>query len=132
MRRRTAALVIAVMAVGIVPAVASAQPPIDPTAAFPIDCSDGSHHLVNFGPPKNVGTALHLVGENSILTSNGYEYIIDEGTPDEVDYVFKPRGLPAVDHHAGGVVCDIVESYEDATGTHTMTTRITGWITPRG
>lgn len=108
------------------PGLASAGPPI--TFGFPVECSDGSAFEINFGAPKNQGTALHIVGENSILTSNGYA-IWSDG---ELFVEFKPRGIQAVDAGPNGVVCEGGFAFDDDAGHHVITYVITGWITPRG
>jgi hypothetical protein len=92
-----------------------------------MECSDGSSFEINFGAPKNQGTAIHIVGENSILTSNGYMI-----TTDGVPFEFKPRGIRSVEAGPNGVVCTGGYEYDDEAGHHTVVYTITGWITPRG
>ena len=126
MRRISVAIAAALLVAAITPAVVSAQPPI--AFGFTVDCTDGSTFDVNLGPPNNQGTALHIVGSNSILTSNGYMF-----TFDGVDVVYPPRGLPAVEHRGDGVTCvGGVSFYDQDDVLHTEVWTITGWVTPRG
>ena len=114
----------AVLAAAMSPAVVSAGPPI--SFGFPMECSDGSSIEINFGAPKNQGTAIHIVGSNRILTSNGFAI-----TTDGVTVEFKPRGIQSVDAGPNGVVCVGGYEYEDESGDHVVEYTITGWITPR-
>ena len=125
MRHLRRALVGAVLGAALSPALVSAGPPL--SFGFPMECSDGSSIEINFGAPKNVGTAIHIVGSNSILTSNGFAITTDGFTQE-----FKPRGIQSVDAGAGGVVCIGGYEFDDGTGHHVVEYTITGWITPRG
>ena len=125
MRKVRRALLGAAFAAVLSPALVSAGPPLN--FGFPMECSDGSSIEINFGAPKNVGTAIHIVGSNAILTSNGFAI-----TTDGVTVEFKPRGIPSVDAGSDGVVCIGGYEYDDDSGHHIVEYTITGWITPRG
>ena len=114
------AILLSVMA----PAAVSAGPPLG--IVFTVDCTDGSTFDVNLGPLGNAGTAIHIVGDNGILTSNGYAVTIDG-----VTFEFAPRGLPALDQRGDAVTCVGSLSFDDESGHHTREWVITGWVTPR-
>jgi hypothetical protein len=124
MRHVRLALAGALLGAAMVPAVVSAGPPI--SFGFPMECSDGSSIEINFGAPKNLGTAIHIVGSNDILTSNGFVI-----STDGVSVEFKPRGIQSVDAGPDGVVCVGGYEYDDESGHHVVEYTITGWITPR-
>jgi hypothetical protein len=101
----------ALLGAAMVPAVASAGPPF--SFGFPMECSDGSSIEINFGAPRNLGTAIFIVGSNTILTSNGFAITMDGVTQE-----FKPRGIESVDAGPNGVVCVGGYEYDDESGHH--------------
>jgi hypothetical protein len=125
MRKVRRALLGATFAAVLSPALVSAGPPL--SFGFPMECSDGSSIEINFGPPRNLGTAIHIVGSNDILTSNGFAI-----TTDGITVEYKPRGIQSVDAGTDGVVCVGGYEFEDESGNHVVEYTITGWITPRG
>lgn len=125
------AIAAAMLVAAVTPAVVSAQPKL--AFGFNVDCTDGSSFFVNFGPPKNQGTAMHILGTHSILTSNGFEITTAINGELVDDAVYKPRGLTAVDQRGGGVTCHGGFSIDDPDIGHIeQTWYITGWVTPRG
>lgn len=113
------ALAGALLGLALVPAVASAGPPV--SFVLTLDCSDGNTYDVNFGPPKNAGTAFHVIGSNEILTSNYFLWTIDGQV-----IIDGPRGMEGLGAQdlvwcTGGFVLD---------GQDWQYT-IAGWITPR-
>ena len=102
------AIAAAMLVAAVTPAVVSAQPKL--AFGFNVDCTDGSSFFVNFGPPKNQGTAMHILGTHSILTSNGFEITTAINGELVDDAVYKPRGLTAVDQRGGGVTCQVASA----------------------
>ena len=105
----------AALAVALSPAVVSAGPPL--TFTMTLDCSDGNSYVINFGAPKNQGTALHGVGDNFILTSNYFLMTVGGQV-----FVDSTRGLQGVENR-GVITC---------TGTDgDVELVVMGWVTPR-
>jgi hypothetical protein len=119
MRQLRLALASAALAIALSPAVASAAPPI--SFVLTLECSDGQSYDINFGAPKNQGTALFVLGGNGILTTNYYHLEINGEVV--IDSVRGLQGLGEQDllTCAGEVVFD-----ED-----TWTWTLQGWVTPR-
>ena len=110
----------AILAVAITPLAASAAKPV--TFVLAVECSDGNTYELNFGAPKNQGTALFLVGDNGILTSNYFLLTIDGQVV--IDSVRGLNGLESQDL----VTC--VGSFDS--GGQVWEYTITGFVTPRG
>ena len=124
MRRLRLAAATAVLAAAITPAVASAGPPI--SFVLTLECDDGSTFDINFGPPKNQGTALHLVGENGVLTSNYFKLVITDEFGDDFVLIDSTRGLDGLD---GRELLTCTGSSGDEFTTFTWT--VIGFVTPR-
>lgn len=109
------ALAGATLAVALSPALVSAGPPL--TLTMTLQCDDGNSYVINFGAPKNQGTALHGVGDNFILTSNYFLMTVGGQV-----FVDSTRGLKGVEHR-GLVTC---------TGTQgPIELLVMGFVTPR-
>lgn len=119
MRRIGLALAGGLLGVALVPALVSAGPPL--SFVMTMSCSDGGSYDVNFGPPKNAGTALHIVGTNQILTSNYFLWTID----DQV-IIDGPRGMQGLGDQ-DLVWCTSSFELDGQQWEYT----IAGWITPR-
>jgi hypothetical protein len=109
----------AVLAAALSPAVASAAPPISFVLA--LDCSDGQTYDINFGAPKNQGTALFVLGDNSILTTNYYHLEIDGEVV--IDSTRGLQGLGSQDL----LTCTAEIDLDGQIWSWTLQ----GWITPR-
>lgn len=107
------------LAAAMSPAVASAGPPI--SFVLTLDCSDGQTYDINFGAPKNQGTALFIVDGNSILTTNYYHLEIDGAVV--IDSV---RGLQGVGDQ-DLLTCTAEVDLDGEIWSWTLQ----GWITPR-
>ena len=119
MRQIRMALAGAAMAVALSPAIVSAGPPI--SFVLTLECSDGQTYDINFGAPKNQGTALFVLGGNSILTTNYYHLEIDGQVV--IDSVRGLQGLGSQDL----VTCTAEEDLDGQIWSWTLQ----GWITPR-
>ena len=119
MNRIRRALAAAVMAAALSPAVVSAAPPI--SFVLTLDCSDGQTYDINFGAPKNQGTALFVLGGNSILTTNYYHLEIDNEVV--IDSTRGLQGLGSQDL----LTCTAEANLDNQIWSWTLQ----GWITPR-
>ena len=119
MKHRRLGLAGGLLALAVMPAVASAEPPI--SQILTLACSDGKTYDINFGPPRNQGTALHVQGTNSIMTSNYFKLTIDGFTV--IDSSRGMQGLASQDLlHCTGTF--------EANG-NVFEYTVEGWITPR-
>lgn len=109
----------AILGVAALPGLVSAGPPV--SFVMTMSCSDGQSYDVNFGPPKNAGTALHIVGSNEILTSNSFLWTIDGQV-----VIDGPRGMQGLDDQ-DLVWCTSAFELDGQLWEYT----IGGWITPR-
>jgi len=119
MRRVRSGIALAVLGLALGPAAVSAEPPI--SQILTLECSDGHSYDINFGAPKNQGTALHVQGSNAILTSNYFKLTIDGDTV--IDSSRGMQGLAGQDllHCTGSLDFDgVIFAYT-----------VEGWITPR-
>lgn len=108
-----------VLAAALSPALASAAPPI--SFVLTLDGSNGQSYDINFGAPKNQGTALFVLDGNSILTTNYYHLEIDGEVV--IDSVRGLQGLGMQDL----LTCTAEVLIEDQTWSWTLQ----GWVTPR-
>lgn len=119
MRQLRLALGSAALAIALSPAVASAAPPI--SFILDLECSDESSIQINFGAPKNQGTALFVLDGNSILTTNYYHLEIN----DQV-VIHSIRGMQGLGDQ------ELLTCWADIDlGGDTWSWELKGWITPR-
>ena len=109
----------ALLAAAMCPAVASAGPPL--SVVLTLDCSDGQTYDINFGAPSNLGTALVVLGGNSILTTNYYFLTIDGEVV--IDSTRGLQGLGSQDL----LTCTAEIDLDGQIWSWTLQ----GWITPR-
>lgn len=109
----------AVLGVAALPGLVSAGPPI--SFVMTMSCDDGKSYDINFGPPKNAGTALHVVDSNQILTSNYFLWTIDGQV-----IIDGPRGMQGLEDQEV-VWCTSAFELDG----HLWEYTIAGWITPR-
>ena len=119
MKRMRLGIAAGVLAVALSPAAAIAGPPI--SFVLTLSCDDGQAYDINFGAPKNQGTALFVLGGNSILTTNYYYLEIDGDVA--IDSVRGLQGVGSQDL----VTCTAEADLDGQIWSWTLQ----GWITPR-